>query len=157
MASILTSQIRSAAQESVLCWLASVDPDGQPNVTPKEAFALLDDDHVVVANIASPGSAKNIRYNPLVCLSFIDIFVQKGFKIKGVAVEYISSDEGYDNWLSPLRGIVGQRFPVNSIFVIQATSVEPIVAPSYWLYPETTTRESQVENALITYGVTRSR
>jgi hypothetical protein len=40
--------------------LATVDAQGQPNVSPKEVWAIADDQHVVVANIASPVTARNI-------------------------------------------------------------------------------------------------
>ena len=50
---LLTEPILEAARRSVLCWLATVDAQGQPNVSPKEVWAIADDCHVVVAHIAS--------------------------------------------------------------------------------------------------------
>ena len=50
---LLNKLVREAARRSVLCWLATVDADGQPNVSPKEVWAISDEQHVVVANIAS--------------------------------------------------------------------------------------------------------
>lgn len=47
---ILGADIRYMAQRSVLCWLATADASGQPNVSPKEIFAILDDEHIVGAN-----------------------------------------------------------------------------------------------------------
>ena len=80
MPSLLTPDHKAMAERSVLCWLATASTTGQPNVSPKELFAVADDEHVVVANIASPTSAKNIRANAQVCLSFVDVFAQKGYK-----------------------------------------------------------------------------
>lgn len=60
----------------VLCWWATADEQGQPNVSPKEVFAVVDDQHLLIANIASPVSVRNIQHNPKVCVSIIDIFVQ---------------------------------------------------------------------------------
>lgn len=57
----------------MLCWLATVDAQGQPNVSPKEVWAIADDRHVVVANIASPVTVRNIAQQPQVCLSFVDV------------------------------------------------------------------------------------
>lgn len=153
---LLGSDIRSMAQRSVLCWLATADASGQPNVSPKEIFAILDDEHIVVANIASPGSAKNIRANAKVCLSFIDVFAQKGYKVLGLATEAQPSDAAYARWVEPLRAMAGERFPIHSVFVVRATAVEPIVAPSYRLYPSETSEEKQIESALLAYGVQRS-
>ena len=33
---VLTDAVRQAARRSVLCWLATVDAQCQPNVSPKE-------------------------------------------------------------------------------------------------------------------------
>ena len=150
---ILNSSHKAMAERSVLCWLATADESGQPNVSPKEVFAVADDQHIVVANIASPGSAKNIHINSKVCLSFIDVFAQKGFKVFGVASDVTPEAAEYFRWVEPLRMMAGDRFPIHSVFVVRATAVEPIIAPSYRLYPSETTEASQVQAALRTYGV----
>ncbi|WP_240635969.1 pyridoxamine 5'-phosphate oxidase family protein [Caldimonas tepidiphila] len=155
MPALLNAEVREFANRSVLCWLATADGNGQPNVTPKEVFAIVDDDHLVIANISSPVSAKNIGVNPKVCASFIDVFVQKGFKVVGTASNVRPSAHDYSKWAAPLQAMVGDRFPIHSVFAIKADSVEKIVAPSYRLYPAETTEETQIQSALRTYGVTR--
>lgn len=35
-----SERLRAAIETSVLCWLATVDADGQPNVSPKEIFCM---------------------------------------------------------------------------------------------------------------------
>lgn len=155
VAEVITLDVRAMVERCVLCWLATADELSQPNVSPKEVFAVVDGEHIVVANIASPGSAKNIRVNGKVCLSFIDVFVQKGFKVIGVATDVKPSDAGYSHWVEPLRTMVGNRFTIHSVFVVRATAVEPIMAPSYRLYPLETTESSQVQSALRAYGVRR--
>jgi predicted pyridoxine 5'-phosphate oxidase superfamily flavin-nucleotide-binding protein len=150
---ILTQAVREAARHSVLCWLATVDALGQPNVSPKEVWAIADDRHVVVAHIASPVSARNIAKQPQVCLSFVDVFVQKGFKLLGLAREVRSSDPEFAAWAEPLLAMVGQRFTIRSVLLIQVQSVAAIVAPSYRFYPDDTTEDSQLAAAMRAYGV----
>jgi predicted pyridoxine 5'-phosphate oxidase superfamily flavin-nucleotide-binding protein len=150
---LLTEPIPEAADRSVLCWLATVDAEGQPNVSPKEVWAIADDHHVVVAHIASPISARNIAQQPQVCLSFVDVFVQKGFKLLGTAREVRAADPEFATWAKPLLAMVGQRFVIHSVLVIRVTSVAPIVAPSYRFYPDETTEASEVESAMRAYKV----
>lgn len=150
---LLNESVSEAARRSVLCWLATVDADGQPNVSPKEVWAIADDVHVVVANIASPVSARNIAQQPQVCLSFVDVFVQKGFKLTGTAQELPAHDPNFATWASPLLPMVGKRFAIQSVLVLRVTTVAPIVAPSYRFYPDETTEASQVEAAMRVYGV----
>jgi len=154
---ILSPEILDAANRSVLCWLATVDQAGQPNVSPKEIFAPFDTEHLVIANIASPTSVRNVALNPRVCVSFIDIFVQKGFKIFGTAQNVRSTDESYSRWSAPLQPMAGVRFPIHSVLVVKVQAVEPILAPSYRLYSADTTEQSQVESAMRTYGVRAAR
>ena len=143
------------AEQSVLCWLATVDDLGQANVSPKEIFAIVDDEHIVIANIASPHSARNIRTNEKVCVSFIDVFAQKGFKVFGIASDLKPEATDYTRWVESLQKMVSDRFPIRSIFLVRATTIEPILAPSYRLYPLETTEASQIRAALETYGVKR--
>lgn len=150
---MLTLDVQETAARSVLCWLATVDAQGQPNVSPKEIFAVFDDTHLVIANIASPTSVRNIEVRPQVCLSFIDVFVQKGHKVTGLARNVRPSAPDFGVWVAPLRAKAGPRFPIHSVLVVQATGVEPIVAPSYRLFPQDTTEASQVAGAMRTYGV----
>ena len=155
MTAPLTPEVRDAAARSVLCWLATADAAGQPNVTPKEVFAIADDEHLVIANIASPGSAANVAVNPKVCVSFVDVFKQKGYKVVGLASDVARTDPAFARWVAPLRALAGERFPIRSVFVVRATAVEAIVAPSYWLFPGETTEASQERAALEAYGVAR--
>jgi predicted pyridoxine 5'-phosphate oxidase superfamily flavin-nucleotide-binding protein len=149
----LTEAVCEAARRSVLCWLATVDAQGQPNVSPKEVWSMVDDRHVVVANIASPLTARNIAQQPKVCLSFVDVFVQKGYKLQGTAREVLSDASDFVEWASPLLTIVGARFIIRSVLLMTVQSVEPIVAPSYFFYPDTTNESGQIDAALKTYGL----
>jgi predicted pyridoxine 5'-phosphate oxidase superfamily flavin-nucleotide-binding protein len=150
---MMDDAIREIARRSVLCWLATVDAEGQPNVSPKEVWAIADDQHVVVAHIASPISARNIAQHPQVCLSFVDVFVQKGFKLIGTAREVRATDAEFPDWAAPLLAMVGQRFIIQSVLVVHVQSVIAIVAPSYRFYPDDTTEASQVASAMRAYNV----
>jgi predicted pyridoxine 5'-phosphate oxidase superfamily flavin-nucleotide-binding protein len=155
--SLLSTEVAHWAKRSVLCWLASVDATGQPNVSPKEIYAVFDEAHLVIANIASPKSISNIAYSPLVCVSFIDIFAQKGIKIFGSARNIKKKNAEFEQWVKPLREKAGSKFPIHSVIVVAAAAVEPIIAPSYRLFPEETTEQNQIQAAYNTYGVSERK
>ena len=150
---MLPPELQTYAQTSILCWLATVDADGHPNVSPKEIFTVFDPEHLVIANIASPTSVRNIAVNPRVCVSFVDVFVQKGFKVLGTARNVGQQDADFATWAAPLQAMAEPRFPVHSVIVVRATGFEPILAPSYRLYPGETTEQAQVASAMRAYGV----
>lgn len=152
---MIDQEVKDSIRDSVLCWLATADAAGEPNVSPKEMFVSNGDGHILVADIASPNSVKNIEANPWVCLSFIDIFKQKGYKVKGIATIINSTEPDYEAKAKKLRQLGGEKFQIKSIIEIKVTSAQPIIAPSYWLFPETT-EQSQIEQAMNTYKVTSS-
>jgi len=149
---ILTDLHKQYIDQSVLCWLATADQDGQPNVSPKELFTYYEDHFLQIAQIASPQSIANIRHNPKVCVSFIEVFVQKGFKIRGTARLITKRTEGFEERSQKLREMAGARFSVNSLIEITVDAVDPIIAPSYRLYPETTEAD-QIQSGLKTYRI----
>ncbi|MDR5886614.1 pyridoxamine 5'-phosphate oxidase family protein [Vreelandella janggokensis] len=124
-------------------------------MSPKEVFAAHENDRLVIANIASPGSVRNVLSNDAVCVSFVDVFVQKGFKVRGRANCVARSDSRYASLAGPLEEMVTGKFEIHNLIEVRATAVEPILAPSYQLYPETT-EDDQIQIALSAYGVSRA-
>jgi len=147
---MLTTQIIKYINQSVLCWLATVSADGQPNVSPKEIFTNHGADHLLIANIMSPGSIRNIKSNPKVCVSFIDILIQKGYQLKGTAKILNKNDVEFEETYQTLYNIAGPNFPIHSVIQVKVESTKEILAPRYVLFPGTTEAE-QIKSAQRTY------
>ena len=60
MAAKLTADMKRVVMEQRLAFVATVCPDGTPNLSPKGTIAVWDDDHLVFADIRSPGTIANI-------------------------------------------------------------------------------------------------
>ena len=148
---ILNAEIKQSIERSVLCWLATVSEDGMPNVSPKEIFTDFGEDQIIIANIASPKSVRNIRQQSKVSISFIDILVQKGYQLKGNASIIDRSDTHYADMEAVLLKMTGGHFPFATITLIKIESAKPIIAPRYLLYPKTTKAE-QINSARKIYG-----
>jgi len=149
---MITPEIRDSIEASVLCWLATVSADGIPNVSPKEAFYCNEEDHILIAHVASPQTIANLQQQPEVCLSFIDIFTQRGFKIHGQASILESDHEDFRSRSAILATMVGPSHKILALIVIRPTAVAEVVAPSYTIHPETTERD-MVKQSLETYRV----
>ncbi len=148
----LTTKIKECINKSVLCWLATTSSKNVPNVSPKEIFNYYQADKIIVANIASPQTVRNIKQNNNVCVSFIDIMVQKGFQVKGRAKIVRKTDPEFSEMDKILTKMTGGKFPFATITEITVREVKPIIAPKYLLYPETTEKE-QIESAKKMYGL----
>ena len=150
-ASPLTADVRAILDRCVLCWLATADASGAPSVSPKEVFAPLGDRVLVIADIASPNSVRNIVANPRVCVTVLDVFAQRGYKLLGSAIVRSPGDDGYDESLEPLRPKAGS-FKVRRVIEVAVERALPVLAPSYHLVPGTT-EATQIESAMRAYGV----
>jgi len=148
----LTEDIKKYIDKSVLCWLATASIENIPNVSPKECFTHFGTDSIIIANIASPQTVRNIKLNENVCISFINIFVQKGFQIKGKAEIIENTHSQFTEMNEILTEMMGGKFSFNTITKITIRQVKPIIAPSYILYPETTEMK-QIESSKKSYQI----
>lgn len=152
MAFELTKEIKDYMDKSVLCWLATSSTDNIPNVSPKEIFHWYEENTIIVANIASPQTVKNIKHNDKVCISFMDILVQKGYQLKGTARIITKKDSDFLKMKKTLTKLTGGKFPFSSVTLITPEQCKPIIAPRYLLYPDTT-EEEQIKSARQSYGI----
>lgn len=154
----LNDAVRTDIKNSVLCWLATVDADGTPNVSPKEIFGSYGDDHIVVADIASTNTVRNLHAHATAphsnaCVSFIDVFRQRGFKIVGQARIIAPDEPDFAVFGADLLQMAGADFPIRHVIAIKISRISRIWAPSYKLFPERS-EQQRMQSAYDTYGVT---
>lgn len=149
---VLTAEVVELFDRAVLCWLATADADGAPNVSPKEIFAVAPGDRIVIADIASPKTVRNIGATPRVCIAAIDIFEQRGFQLYGDAEVITPDDDRFAQVSPPLLTQIGGAFTLRGVIEVRVDRLSKIVAPSYWARPEQTDA-SRRESAYAAYGV----
>jgi len=86
MMAILTPDMKRVVREERLGYIATVCPDCTPNLSPKGTTTVWDDDHLVFADICSPGTIENLRHNPAIEINVVDPILRKGYRFKGTAV-----------------------------------------------------------------------
>lgn len=149
---MLTPDAIEMFDRAVLCWLATADTDGAPSVSPKEIFAVRSVNELLIANIASPRSVKNIAERADVCVAALDVFEQRGYQVFGSARVVRTGTEEFDDLVAPLGEIAGPKFPITSVIHVSVERVSQIVAPSTWLNPEISAEERR-KATLDAYGV----
>lgn len=83
---VLTADMKKViASEYGTCFVATVSPDGKPNLSPKGTLEVLDDDHLVFCDIRSPNTRRNLEANPFVEINVVDLLSRKGYRFKGRA------------------------------------------------------------------------
>jgi hypothetical protein len=58
---LISADMKRAVEEQRRGFVATVCPDGTPDLSPKGTTAVWDADHLVFANIRSPGTLANLR------------------------------------------------------------------------------------------------
>jgi predicted pyridoxine 5'-phosphate oxidase superfamily flavin-nucleotide-binding protein len=127
---ILTGEMQRLILEQRLGFIATVCPDGTPNLSPKGTTTVFDDDHLIFADIISPNTVANLRENPSIEINVVDQFARKGYRFKGTAEIYDSGDE-YRRGVEVLRERGYSTETVNHVVVITVDSARPLVSPVY--------------------------
>jgi predicted pyridoxine 5'-phosphate oxidase superfamily flavin-nucleotide-binding protein len=84
-------------------WVATASLAGHPNVTPKGSLKLLDDQHVIFADLFSLKTRQNLKENPQIAVTVIDAATAKGYQLKGRA-EMLTSGPLFDEMAAHLKG-----------------------------------------------------
>jgi predicted pyridoxine 5'-phosphate oxidase superfamily flavin-nucleotide-binding protein len=126
---ILTADMKRVVEEQRLGFVATVCADGTPNLSPKGTTAVWDDEHLVFANIRSPGTLANLRQNPNIEVNIVDPMVRKGYRFKGTAT-ILESGPRYDEALAFYRKR-GVTNPIREIVLIEVRRAGPIDSPAY--------------------------
>jgi uncharacterized protein len=129
---VLTDEMKRVVERQRLGFVATVCADGTPNVSPKGTLRVLDDDHLMFADIRSPGTVANLRTNPSVEVNVVDPFVRKGFRFKGRG-EVLDAGAEFER----LAGFYSDPGPsdaprrIRAIVVIRVEEARPLISPAY--------------------------
>ncbi|HPD61622.1 MAG TPA: pyridoxamine 5'-phosphate oxidase family protein [Thermodesulfobacteriota bacterium] len=99
---ILTKEIKDLIETNRIAFVATVDQNNAPNVSPKSTFSILDDESFVFAEIMSTRTRHNLLKNPGIAIYFYSKEKNIGCQIKGEA-EMLNSGELYEEMLEALK------------------------------------------------------
>lgn len=136
---ILTEDMKRVVREQRLGFIATVDPDGSPNLSPKGTMLVWDDDHLAFADICSPGTMANLKLNPAIEINLVDALVRKGYRFKGTA-EIHAAGPVLEDFIQRYTGgkssdRTGNRTGVAGLMraavLVRVTWAAPLVSPGY--------------------------
>ncbi len=99
----LTEEAKKAIGAVRPSMVATASRNGKPNVSAKGSLRILDDEHVIFADVASPRTIANIKENPQVAVICLDAATRKGCRIWGRG-EVLSSGALFDKIAAELAG-----------------------------------------------------
>jgi predicted pyridoxine 5'-phosphate oxidase superfamily flavin-nucleotide-binding protein len=127
--SILTDDMQRVVREQRLGFIATVCPDGTPNLSPKGTTTVWDGDHLIFADVCSPGTVANLRQNPAIEINVVDQVLRKGYRFKGTA-QVLTEGPLFEQGIAFYRGR-GSKSPINSIVLVKVERALPLISPAY--------------------------
>jgi predicted pyridoxine 5'-phosphate oxidase superfamily flavin-nucleotide-binding protein len=121
--------MQRVVREQRLGYVATVGPDGAPNLSPKGTTTVWDDDHLVFADIRSPRTVRNLRHNPAVEINVVDPIVRKGYRFKGTG-KVLEEGEQFDQVVAFYRR-AGSTSPIRTVVLVHVERALPLTSPAY--------------------------
>ncbi len=125
----LTEDMRWMVEHQRLGFVATVCPDGTPNLSPKGTVAVWDAEHLVFADIHSPGTVANLRRNPAVEINVVDALSRRGYRYKGTA-RIVDGGEELDGIVAFFRER-GTKSPIRAGVIVTVETAAPLLSPAY--------------------------
>jgi len=126
----ITDEMARMIAELRLCYVATVTPDGRPNLSPKGSLRVVDGDHLAFADIMSPQTMRNLKENPYVEINIVHPFLRRGYRFKG-RCDIVTEGETFDLVANELWQREGKQYPVNAVVRIDVETALPVRSPAY--------------------------
>jgi hypothetical protein len=127
----LDDDMRRVVREQSLGFVATVCPDGTPNLSPKGTTILWDDEHLVFLHLHSPGTVANLVANPSIEINVVDPIVRKGYRFKGRA-EVLTNGELHAEVVDYFRRVLGMDPErVHAVVLVRVDFGALLVSPAY--------------------------
>jgi predicted pyridoxine 5'-phosphate oxidase superfamily flavin-nucleotide-binding protein len=126
---MLTHDMIRMVNEQQLGFIATVCPDGTPNLSPKGTTTVWDNEHLVFADVCSPNTIANLQLNPVVAINVVDTLLRKGYRFKGVAT-ILSQGPQFER----LRDFYQKRGSASvkrHIVLVKIDSAASLISPAY--------------------------
>ena len=125
----ITEEVKNFVNFQKLGYVATVSNDNTPNLSPKGTIIVLDESHLVFADIQSPKTIENLEHNPSIEINVVDPFSRRGYRFKGIA-EIISSGDKFNNIISHYKE-TGIKNTIKRVILVKIEKLSEVFSPLY--------------------------
>jgi hypothetical protein len=126
---IIEPKIKDFVNFQKLGFVATVNSDNTPNLSPKGTVRVWDDENLIFADINSPQTMENLNNNNSVEINVVDPIKRKGFRFKGNA-KMISDSDLHDQIVDYYKKN-GTKNKISSVVMVKIDQVDEVVSPLY--------------------------
>ena len=127
--SLITSEIKEFLEQQKLGFVATVTPDGTPNISPKGTIVGWTSELLAFANIRSPDTVNNLKNNSNVEINVIDPLLRRGYLFKGTT-RILNDGQMYDEILEFYKNH-GIKSIIHEIILVTVSDVTVVTSPLY--------------------------
>jgi len=137
---ILTDDMKRVVREQRLAFVATVSPDGTPNLSPKGSIRVWDGDHLIFADFRSPQTIANLGVNSAIEINIVDQTLRKGYRFKGKA-SVVSEGAQFEDAVARYRQEIERADErIRAVVLIRVERALSLTSPAY----DTGATEAQV-------------
>lgn len=129
---MLSPQMQDLIITFPLGFVATLNPDGTPAVSPKGTFLVLDTQTIAYGDIRSPGTRRNLTSNPATEVNFVDPFRRIALRASGTTTLHAKGSDWFSahhpRWLD-VFGSLADR--ISHLVVINLTKTKLVKTPPY--------------------------
>ncbi|MBN2024736.1 MAG: pyridoxamine 5'-phosphate oxidase family protein [Pirellulales bacterium] len=117
---MIAPEIKAMFGNHQLCWMATADASGVPNVAPMRQVWWIDERSLVIGDMFMKATAANVQSTGRMCLAAYDPATERSWKLTGTAA-YETEGARYDLAQTGLqKKSPGKRFKGVVVFQIHA-------------------------------------
>ncbi len=128
---MLTVEMKRIIQGLKLGFVATVNPDCTPHISPAETFVVLNDSTLAFGEIRSPNTVRNIASHPQVAVNFFDVLARKAVRVRGTADYHRQNSDTFTRWYPQFEAWGPVARVIRGIVLIELTTAELVFSPAY--------------------------
>lgn len=129
---MLDDAARTLITRFPLGFVATVDAEGAPRVSPKGTFLALDDRTLGFGAIRSPGTLENLHADARTEVNFVDPFARKALRARGTARIFRRAEPEFTEMIPRWQDVWGDLAErISALVLIDVTEAEHITTPPY--------------------------
>ncbi len=126
----VTQEMKEFLRKRRLAYVATVSPDGSPNLSPKGTVLAIDSRSLVFADIRSPRTVSNLAANPAVEINSVDPVSRRGYRFAGRA-RLLGRGEPELEKAAAMYAQMGVRSEVRGVVLVSVERASEVTSPVY--------------------------
>lgn len=143
---VLDDDMRAVVESAHLAFVATVTPEGKPNLSPKGTIRVLDDPagveggrsppaRLFFLDLASPQTRKNLEKSAWMEINVVDTTSRRGYRFLGQAKAHVG-DEVHRAAAERIAREEGAAYEDRGVVVLTVERALPLLSPGYQKVPD---------------------